>query len=86
MYKKCLSNLQPRSGIAISGLWEQFLYVRVFVPWRKIFSVGGGCQMAYFRTKNYNLGLEGLAMEDVGIYYGHLIYLGVILYILWLFV
>jgi hypothetical protein len=31
--------------------------------------------MAYFQTKNPNLGLnfEGLAMEDFGIFYGHLV-------------
>jgi hypothetical protein len=34
-----------------------------------------GCQMVYFKTKNCNLGtLEGLAMEDVGVFYGHLVY------------
>jgi hypothetical protein len=34
------------------------------------------CQMGYFQTKNPNLGkfLEGLAMEDYGIFYGHLVY------------
>jgi hypothetical protein len=26
------------------------------------------CQMVYFQTKNHNFGLEGLAMEDVGIF------------------
>jgi hypothetical protein len=32
--------------------------------------------MVYFQTKNPNLGifLEGLAIEDVGIFYGHLVY------------
>jgi hypothetical protein len=29
--------------------------------------------MEYFQTKKPNL--EGLAMEDVGIFYGHLVYL-----------
>jgi hypothetical protein len=40
-----------------------------------------------FRTKNPNLGkfLEGLAMEDVGIFYGHLVHLTVFWYILWTF-
>jgi hypothetical protein len=39
-----------------------------------------GCQMVYFRTKNHNLGKfwRGLAMEDCGIVYGHLVYLTVI--------
>jgi hypothetical protein len=37
--------------------------------------------MAYFQTQNPNLGIyvqEGLAMEDVGIFYGHLVYFMVI--------
>jgi hypothetical protein len=29
------------------------------------------CQMAYFQTKNTNL---GLAMKDIGLFYGHLVY------------
>jgi hypothetical protein len=30
--------------------------------------------MAYFQTKNPDLGeLEGLAMEDIGVFYGHLV-------------
>jgi hypothetical protein len=35
-----------------------------------------GCQMVYFQTKNPTFGkfLEGFAMEDVGIFYGHLFY------------
>jgi hypothetical protein len=35
-----------------------------------------GCQMVRFQTKNTNLGnfLEGVAMLDVGIFYGHLVY------------
>jgi hypothetical protein len=43
--------------------------------------------MAYFQTKNNSFGtfLEGLAMEDVGIFYGHLIYFLAIWYIVWLF-
>jgi hypothetical protein len=46
-----------------------------------------GCQMIYFQTKNPDLGkiLEGLAMEDVGIFYNHLVNFTSILYILWLF-
>jgi hypothetical protein len=56
-----------------------------------------GCQMAYFKTKNPNLGSfwEGLAMKNVGIgilcpfglffcnlvYFGHLVYFMVIWYI-----
>jgi hypothetical protein len=41
--------------------------------------------MGYFQTKNPNLGkfLEGLAMEDYGIFYGHLVYFTAIWYILW---
>jgi hypothetical protein len=36
-----------------------------------------GCQIAYFLTKKKQFGLilEGLGMEDVGIFYGHLFYL-----------
>jgi hypothetical protein len=46
--------------------------------------------MAYFETKNPNLGkiLKGLAIEDVGIFYSHFTTIGifvVVLYILWLF-
>jgi hypothetical protein len=43
--------------------------------------------MVYFETKNPNLGnsLECLAMEDVGIHYGHLVYLTAISYTLWAF-
>jgi hypothetical protein len=43
--------------------------------------------MVYFETKNPNLGnsLECLAMEDVGIHYGHLVYLTAILHTLWAF-
>jgi hypothetical protein len=35
-----------------------------------------GCQMVYFQTKNRNLGTfsDGIAMEDVGKFYGHLVY------------
>jgi hypothetical protein len=35
-----------------------------------------GCQMAYFQTKNPNLGKfrRAFAMKDVGIFYGHLVY------------
>jgi hypothetical protein len=40
-----------------------------------------------FSNQKYHFGLilEGLAMEDVGIFYGHLVYITVILYILWPF-
>jgi hypothetical protein len=43
--------------------------------------------MAYFQTKNPNLGkfLEGLAMEDIRMFYAHLVYVVSILYILRLF-
>jgi hypothetical protein len=43
--------------------------------------------MVCFQTKNPNLGkiLEVLAMEDVGIVYGHLIHFTVFYYILWTF-
>jgi hypothetical protein len=43
--------------------------------------------MADFQTKNPNYGkfLGGLEMEDVGIFYGRLVYLCNIWYILWLF-
>jgi hypothetical protein len=53
----------------------------------KNWMVAEGCQMAYFQTKNHNFGtfLEGLAMEDVGIFYGHLVYFVAIWCILWLF-
>jgi hypothetical protein len=43
-----------------------------------------GCQMVCFQTKNQNLGkfCEGLAMDDVGIFYGHLVHFTVFCYIL----
>jgi hypothetical protein len=43
--------------------------------------------MVYFQTKTPNFGLilEGLAMEDVSIFYGHLAYFTAIWYILWPF-
>jgi hypothetical protein len=43
--------------------------------------------MAYFQTKNPNLGklFEGLEMEDVGMFYGHLVYFTLIWSILWSF-
>jgi hypothetical protein len=43
--------------------------------------------MVNFRTKNRNLGqiLEGVAIEDVGIFYGHLAYFTSVRYILWAF-
>jgi hypothetical protein len=46
-----------------------------------------GCQMAYFQTKMGRFGqiLEGLAMEDVGTLYGHLVYFTAIWYSLWPF-
>jgi hypothetical protein len=46
-----------------------------------------GCQMAYFQTKKLQFGeiLEGLAIEDVGIFCGHLVYFVAIWYILWPF-
>jgi hypothetical protein len=41
----------------------------------------------YFQTKNQNLGnfLRVLAMEDVGIFHGHLVNFTAIWYILWTF-
>jgi hypothetical protein len=44
-----------------------------------------GCQMAYFQTKNPTLGkfLKGLAMEDVGLFYGNLVYFATTWYNLW---
>jgi hypothetical protein len=43
-----------------------------------------GCQMAYFQTKNANLGKfwSVNAMEDVGKFYGHFVYFIAIWYIL----
>jgi hypothetical protein len=43
-----------------------------------------GCQMGYFQTKNSTLGkiLEGLATEDVGTVYGHLVHFSAYWYIL----
>jgi hypothetical protein len=43
-----------------------------------------GCQMVCFKIKNQNLGkiLEDLAMEDDGIFYGHLVHFTVFCYIL----
>jgi hypothetical protein len=62
---------------------------------RQHFFMIRGCQMAFFQTKNPNLGkfLEGLAMEDIGTYilrpFGlfndHLVYFVAIWYMLWLF-
>jgi hypothetical protein len=42
-----------------------------------------GCQMVYFQTKNLNLGkiLEGLGMEKVAKFFGHLEYIAAIWYI-----
>jgi hypothetical protein len=39
--------------------------------------------MVYFKTQNPDLGkfLEGLAMEDVGLFYRHLVYFATIWYI-----
>jgi hypothetical protein len=36
--------------------------------------------MVYFQTKERDFGciLEGLAMEDVGVFYGHLVYFAAI--------
>jgi hypothetical protein len=44
-----------------------------------------GCQMVCFQTKNPYLGYfwEGLAMEDDGMFYGHLVHFTVFCYILW---
>jgi hypothetical protein len=46
-----------------------------------------GCQMVYFETKKPNLGqiLGGLALEDVGTLYGHLVHFTSIRYIWWSF-
>jgi hypothetical protein len=46
-----------------------------------------GCQMVCFQNKNPNFGkiLEGLRMENAGLFYGHLEYFAVIWYILWPF-
>jgi hypothetical protein len=33
-----------------------------------------GCQMAYFRTKNRNLGKFWRDLWEVGVFYGHLVY------------
>jgi hypothetical protein len=43
--------------------------------------------MAYYKTKNPFFGkfLEGLSMEDVGIFYVNLVYFTAIWYILWPF-
>jgi hypothetical protein len=42
-----------------------------------------GCQMVYFQTKNPDLGqfLQGLTMEDVGIFLGHLVFYGHFVYL-----
>jgi hypothetical protein len=44
--------------------------------------------MVCFQTKNPNLGkyVEGNILNNVGIFYGHLVYLMAIWYILWSFV
>jgi hypothetical protein len=41
--------------------------------------------MAYFQNKKSQFGLimDGLGMEDVGVYNGHLVYFEGISYILW---
>jgi hypothetical protein len=46
-----------------------------------------GCQMVSFQTKKSQFGkiLEGLAMENLGIFYDHLVYLTAIKNILWPF-
>jgi hypothetical protein len=41
--------------------------------------------MVYFQTKNPNLGKEGLGMEKVGIFFGHMEYIMAHWYNLWLF-
>jgi hypothetical protein len=43
-----------------------------------------GCQMVFFSNQKSQLGkiLEGLGMENAGIFYGHLEYFTVIWYIL----
>jgi hypothetical protein len=43
--------------------------------------------MTYFQTKNPNLGgiFDGVSMEDVGIFYGHLDYFMAMSYVLWPF-
>jgi beta-lactamase regulating signal transducer with metallopeptidase domain len=43
--------------------------------------------MVFFQTKNPNLGkfLDGIGMEKVGLFLGHLKYITAILYILWPF-
>jgi hypothetical protein len=44
--------------------------------------------MVYFQTKNSKLGkfFKGLAMEEAGISYGHLVYFAFISYNLWPFI
>jgi hypothetical protein len=50
----------------------------------KEMDVNQGCQMVYYQTKNPNLGiLEGLAIEDVGIFYGLFVNFPAMWYILW---
>jgi hypothetical protein len=49
-----------------------------------------GCQMAYFQTKNPNLSkfwsiLQWKILLSFGLFYGHLVYLMAISYILWLY-
>jgi hypothetical protein len=48
-----------------------------------------GCQMVCFQNKNPIFGLifwRGLAMEEDGIFYGHLVHFTVFCFILWTFV
>jgi hypothetical protein len=58
-------------------------YLAIIVSLRSVLGLPGGI----FSNQKSQFGqiLEGLAMEDVGIFYCHLVYFTVIWYILWLF-
>jgi hypothetical protein len=62
---------------------KNILFLILFISLEQSGSLNG-CQMVYFQAKNTNLGIfEGLRMENVGIFYGHLEYITAIGYILW---
>jgi hypothetical protein len=59
----------------------------VFSPKIRTTLYNSGLPDGLFSNQKSNFGeiLEGLAMEDVGIFYGHLVHFTVFCYILWTF-
>jgi hypothetical protein len=71
-YIVLISTISQRFSLLCKGTFKQWLHTKAVKP----FCHGKqGCQMGYFQTKNPNLGQFwwDLHLEDVGMFYSHLV-------------